>query len=186
MDKAQEFPFPIYEFRPDKILSGKILRYNNGLWTPDDGEYDIAFMSPDEVQYACVSLPYHLNLMWSWCLGGNWGAHVPEHPKENPWHYMTTDGNKWESPWSGRCLHPNIKVADEASTKLASMKSCANGNGVNFNVLDKTIAAGLLRRVDTKEVVVPPKIFKCCYCGEHDWKQKEIEYEAEWNKWKTG
>jgi hypothetical protein len=42
----------VYEFRPEEML-GKhayqpMLRYNNGLWTKDDGEFDLAFISDPE------------------------------------------------------------------------------------------------------------------------------------------
>lgn len=37
--------FPIYEFRPDpERFKGKVLRYSNGDWKVDDGEYDLAFI----------------------------------------------------------------------------------------------------------------------------------------------
>lgn len=174
------FKFPIYEFRPDKIFSGKLLRYNGGNWIDDDGEYDLAFICPQEQSYTYISLPDHFNIMWKWCRNMAWGLYVSKHPAGNAWHYMTKNGENWGNDLWDRDNHPNIKAGNSAGNKCCSLKGCASGGGrVEFNVIDETINAGLLRIANTKKIIKPPKIFKCCYCGEHDWRKEDNDNEIE-------
>ncbi len=49
--------------------------------------------------------------------------------------------------------------------KVCSIHHCANGDGVDFEIGDDVIKAGLLRDRATHEVVVFPKEFVCIYCG---------------------
>lgn len=170
----QKLEFPIYEFRPDKIDGAKnLLRYNGGNWINDDGEYDLAFISKERGFTFYVQVPYQKNQAWSWCKNMIWTAFVNKHPRGNAWHYMSKDGGNdvWGN-WD-RNNHPNEIAAREASNKCCEIFSYANGRSVEFNVSNETINSGLLRIVDTKEIIKPPKIFKCCYYGNHDWREEE-------------
>lgn len=165
MEDKQKLDFPIYEFRPDKLTSNKLLRYNNGNWVEDDGEYDLAFIDFTTLNVYYVNLPYRKNLQWSWVKDGKWAAYVRKHPNGNAWHYMTKNGEKHiEDTWE-RDKHPNIIAGNLAMNKLSSIKGCANGNGVEFNILDETINVGLLRILNTKKIVKIPENFNCIYCG---------------------
>lgn len=168
--------FPIYEFRPDKISGAtNLIRYNNGNWIKDDGEYDIAFISMDMPFAFYVRLPYQKNLAWSWCKNSDWRANVSKHPNGNAWHYMSRDGSNdvW-GEWN-REKHPNTIAGNMAMYKCCEMRGCANGRSVEFNVNDKTIKNKLLRLVESKEIINPPKIFECCYCGNHNWESEESQ-----------
>jgi hypothetical protein len=170
-DKALEYP--VYEFRPDHILTGEILRYNNGDWIPDDGEYDIAFVCLKQSLVTYFRLPHYNNLLWSWCKNMQWSAFVSGHPNGNAWHYMSRNGEKsWGDNW-GRDKHPNTIAGDKAMDFCARKMSCANGRGVEMSVTDKTIDAGLVRDRETKTILTSPEIFKCIYCGNVDWKKEE-------------
>jgi len=173
----KDLVYPVYEFRPEKIdrHAVNLMRYNNGDWIDDDGEYDIAFISKTQPFAFYVYLPYYDNLLWSWCKNGNLGADVHEHPNSNAWHYMTKDGTTyWGKSWD-RNKHPNIIAGNKAMGKVCENRGCANGRRVEFDVNDETVNAGLLRIRETKEIVTPPQIFKCIYCGEHDWKQEQLK-----------
>lgn len=170
----EQLLFPIYEFRPDKISGAtNLIRYNNGNWIKDDGEFDIAFVSMNQPLAFYVNMPYQKNLAWSWCKNMDWGAYVSKHPNGNAWHYMSRDGSNdiWEG-WD-RNNHPNEIAGRLAMNKCSETRGCANGRGVEFNVSDETIKSGLLRLVETKEIIKAPKIFECCYCGKHDWAKEE-------------
>src|SRR5690606_33850230 len=107
---------PVYEFRPlpdafpTNFCRGKeVFRYADGQWLPDDGEYDIAFVSGPFC--LMVELPYQRNIIWSW-LTGHWQANEPRHPHGNPWHYMLREGEtEWGGNW-GRDNHPNRRAGD--------------------------------------------------------------------------
>lgn len=176
--------FPVYEFRPDMFKDyyrGDLLRWNNGNPIDDDGEYDVAFITKNDVFVFMVELPYQKNILWKWCLGMRWGAFVSSHPSGNAWHYMLREGeNEWGGDW-GRGKHPNSIAGDKAMSWLSSRRGCANGRHVEFNVIDKTINAGLLRNAETKEVVTVPKEFNCMYCGKYDWKKEDADFIAEQN-----
>lgn len=159
-----------YEFRP--LYEGKMLRYNGGDWIPDDGEYDLAFIECDNPIWHGIDIPSRPTIVWRWCKNMNWTAHVQEHPNGNAWHYLTTDSKPWGGSWDVD-KHPNELANREASSMCCYMNHCANGRCVDFNITNDTIQAGLLREVSTKKIIKPPKIFKCCYCGEIDWKKEE-------------
>ena len=165
--------FPVYEFRPDKIIElnepcGPILRYNDGKWTPDDGSFDLAFITPQCNIAIYFRLPYHDNHAWSWCKDGDWGATVRKHKNGNAWHYMSRNGKNTIGKVWNRDAHLNTIVARLAITEQSKYSRCTSGRCAEFNVLDPTIHAGLLRIRETKETVVPPSIFRCIYCGDHD------------------
>lgn len=163
--------FVVYEFRP--IADGrKYLRYNEGKWTEDDGEYDICFITDDRADAAfCyyVHIPYKENLEWSWVLDGNWGASVSGHPHSNAWHYQIRKGSSgWSEPLRGRDSHPNEKAGRLGMDELCKRNGCANGRGPQFYIGDPYIIQGLLREKESKKVVVFPETFRCIYCGNHD------------------
>lgn len=176
-ESPHDIVFPVYEFRP-LDTSRKLLRYNGGNWIKDDGEYDICFITDDNLGAPfCyyISLPYKTNLQWSWAKNGNWSAHVQRHPDGNAWHYQSKNGsaNIWES-WDGRDKHPNIEVGDKGSDKLCKKYGCSNGRGPEFHIGDPYIIAGVLREKETKKVVTFPETFHCIYCGDHDLSQVDM------------
>ena len=175
--EIKEEIFPVYEFRP--LDTGrKLLRYNNGNWIEDDGEYDICFITDDRLDAPfCyyVHIPYKTNLQWSWCKNGNWGGHVAKHPNGNAWHYQSKDGDKniWDS-WDGRDKHQNEKSGRIGMDKLSKKEGCANGRGPKFHIGDPYIISGILREKETKKVVSFPETFNCIYCGSHDLSKVDI------------
>jgi len=160
----------VYEFRP--LYEGKMLRYNGGNWIPDDGEYDLAFVQCDNPVFQGVELSSYSNLLWKWCKNMNWAAHIQKHPRGNAWHYMTNDCKPFHGEWN-KDSHLNRLAYEAAGKKCCDMNRCANGRAVEFNITNDVIQAGQLREVKTKKIVKPPKIFKCCYCGNIDWKKEE-------------
>lgn len=171
--------WPVYEFRPDERWlkewghgrASALYRYNGGTWTPDDGEYDLAFASIDSWPLCLyVELHSQRNILWSW-LDGHWSAPGPSsHPwhkgssSPNPWHYMLRPGTtKWGGPW-GRDGHENEVAGRKGMSWVSSKRGCANGRSIEFKLRDQHIAAGLLRRRDTKEVVTFPEQPSCMYC----------------------
>ena len=173
MKYETELYFPVYEFRP-LITTESYMRFNNGNWIADDGEYDLCFISNKYPLVLGVGIPYHEKILWSWCKNGNWGANVRNHPNGNAWHYMTKDGSKsWHSPAKNRDNHPNVLAFTAGMNKCSSRNGVANGHRVDFHVNDKYILNGLVRDVVTKEVLTPPEIFDCIHCGKIDWKSKE-------------
>lgn len=160
--------WPVYEFRPSlDSFRGKILRYAEGSWIPDDGEYDTAFVGIEASENIClyVSLPYQRNIICSW-LTGHWTSQVEEHPRDgNPWHYALRHGTSdWGGDW-GRDRHENTRAGDHGMSFVASKKGCANGRHVEFHANDPHIAAGFVRDRETKEVFRFPQNMTCMYCG---------------------
>ncbi len=172
-------PFPVYEFRPVDNDGAPFLRYNNGVWIPDDGEWDLAFISAKEAGGAPmayhIEVPYHEGLLWSWCERGNWRIDVAKHPGGNPWHRMTKDGKETQHHLPNRDMHPNMIAARVSIDQCCRLHGCANGSWPNFHINDPYIAQGKLRLRDTKEVVVFPDIFDCIWCGKMDWRKIEAE-----------
>lgn len=166
----------VFEFRPDKFnKSIEWLRWNNGNPIKDDGQYDLAFIANGKPFFIYVEMPYHDNILWKWCKGMRWRGSVNQHPDGNPWHYMLKENNgSWDTGerWD-RNKHPNEIAGNKAREFVAKRNGCANGIPVEFNVLDETINAGLLRIVGVEQPIVPPKIFRCMYCGEHNWCKEE-------------
>lgn len=158
--------WPVYELRPLPNSPRVWVRYADGQWLPDDGEYDIAWASmiygPPYALY--VDLPYQRNIVWSW-YDTSWGATEPRHPRGNAWHYMLREGTKtWGGDWK-REQHPNVIAGRTAMDWVASQKSCANGIGARFSDRDDYIKAGLVRERESKRVVAPPSPRVCMYCG---------------------
>lgn len=157
-----------YEFRP--LKAGGYLRYAEGLWIPDDGQYDLAFVNKDigNPIFYYVNMPYYDNLSWKWVAGGNWRAYIAKHPNGNAWHYMlhNPENKSWGKAWK-RDFHPNVIASERGRNKCCELHyGGANGGGVEFNILDPYIGAGVVRIKATQEIVKPPKHFVCMYCGE--------------------
>lgn len=160
---------PVYEFRPlpeafpTRCRGNEVFRYADGQWLPDDGEYDIAFVSGPFC--LMVELPYQRNIIWSW-LTGHWQANEPRHPRGNPWHYMLREGEaEWGGNW-GRDNHPNRRAGDVGMSRQCGIHGCSNGLHVSFKLNDKHIAAGLVRDRETKQVLTFPAVPCCMYCGD--------------------
>jgi len=164
--------FPIYEFRP--LESGEYRRFNNGLWTKDDGEHDLAFVDLDNSMCYYMDLPYYTNIRWSWAKDGNWSAFVSKHPNGNAWHYMV-EGNGCGDLWA-RDKHPNIMAGSNGMSYVAKKNNVANGSGPEFHIADPYIMKGLLRNAETKEVVIFPEEFKCMFCGSHNVFQEDFRF----------
>jgi hypothetical protein len=156
----------VFEIRPPAEASG-VLRYNNGLWTLDDGAWDLAFIAPGKSLAWGVNIPYYANIQWSF-LTAHWTEMVNEHPRGgNPWHYVFSEGatfNKNTGLKSRNSL-PNVKAYEAAMSRCASLAGCANGNGADFNPTSRFIQEGRLRLRETQELVIPPWDAACCYCG---------------------
>lgn len=164
--------WPVYEFRPRECHSrGTVLRYANGEWLPDDGEWDIAFVSfgMGAPLGLGVELPYQRNILWRG-KDGHWTQPNHNHHRSNPWHYMLREGETaWGGAW-GKDMHPNSRAADAAMKKCCALNSCANGVGPQFEITDPYIVLGLVRDRETKEIVRVPTNFTCMYCGDI-WKE---------------
>ena len=156
---------PEYVFRP--IDTGDYLRYSEGKWIPDDGEFDLAFISIRKPFAYGVSLRSRENILWSFCRNMDWGAKIIEHPRYKAWHYMLREGErKWGDFWEKR-RHPNEIAMWSAMDKSCTLFSCANGRGPEFHIYDSYIQMGLLKVKDGDIVKIPDK-FICMYCGEID------------------
>jgi len=173
-DKCEDI-IPVYEFRPLPQDVEGILRYNNGEWLEDDGEYDIAFANPIDGRAYMFQVPYRKGILWSWVKDGKWGAFVAEHPRGNAWHYMLREGEtEWGKSWP-RYNHVNHKAGKKAMSRGIKDRCSCSGSGPEFHINDPYIAAGLLRVKDTKETIVFPEVFKCMYCGDIDWREEDQE-----------
>jgi hypothetical protein len=162
-----EMLWPVYEFRPlPRDTRSTVLRYADGQWLPDDGEWDLAFVAygwgaPLGIY---VDLPYQRNIVWRG-LTSHWSADNHDHPRANPWHYMLRDGEtEWGGPW-GRARHPNRRAGNAAMDKCCAINRCANGTGPQFELGDPYIAAGLIRERNSKRLVTFPAAPSCMYCG---------------------
>lgn len=168
-------PRPVYEMRPLPQHTGAtVLRYADGSWIPDDGEWDVAFVSYGMgPPYGLgVRLPHQRNIAWSG-LTTSWMDTVAEHPRGNPWHYMLAEGeSEWGGPYEPGPMHLNARAMDAAMNKCAAINRCANGRGPEFKIGDPYIRAGLLRERETGRVVVEPNHLYCMYCGEK-WQRSE-------------
>ncbi len=107
-----------------------VLRYAEGQWIPDDGEYDLAFVRG--VLALGVHLPDYGNSVWSWMdmdLTKSW---LPErlHKYAN-WHHSYNMNNTpfdQKYHWDNS-QHPNKIAMKSAMDKACSLHGCANGNG---------------------------------------------------------
>lgn len=157
---------PVYEFRPlpSVLRPGfETYRFADGKWIPDDGEYDLAFVTHNVCWM--VELPYQRNIIWQW-LNGHWTDNERRHPKSNPWHYMLRDGETtWGGPWD-RDSHPNTIAGRSGMNFACAAHRCANGRHVEFKLSDKHIAAGLVRERVTGLILTFPEHPHCMYCDD--------------------
>jgi len=110
-----------------KYRGQELLRYANGQWIPDDGEYDLAFAHGVFAYY--VSLPNYSNIIWSWRDIELTRTFLPEylHKYAKAHHLYTTDNlpmQHWDND-----QHPNKIAGDSAMHKVSSIHGCANGRG---------------------------------------------------------
>lgn len=147
-----ELVFPVYEMRP---MHKPLYRYANGEWIPDDGEWDLAFITKEGAWYVeYVHLPYYVNLLWSLYYN-------------NKWHHMFKDGySEWIS-WHERYRHPNIVAGDSGIRYCIDKLKCGaiNGEGPEFRIGDYYIRRGMVRVRDTHEIITFPRKFVCAKCG---------------------
>lgn len=162
-----------YEFRPlPGFFTGIVQRYNNGLWTEDDGEYDLAFIGRNNgAPNICLYFSHHYydNLCYSW-LTGSWRDSNHAHPRSNPWHYAEfLEGAGWGNYIGAkRERSANQRAGNSGMNELVKQYQCANGRHIGFRQGDdKHIIAGLVRAVDTKlPAIIPFELLECMYCKE--------------------
>lgn len=169
LEKAADL-WPVYEIRPlPQYQRGTVLRYADGDWLPDDGEWDLAFVcyGGGAPMALGVDVPYQRNIVWSGMTASHWSASDPDHPRGgNPWHYMLREGEtEWGGDW-GRDRHLNRRAYDRAMSHCSSINRCANGSGARFESGNAWIEAGLLRERETKLIVSAPENLSCMYCGD--------------------
>jgi len=159
--------WPMLEFRPlPELLRGIVVRYAEGAWLPDDGEYDLSFIAygAGVPRGIYIDLPYQRNIIWSG-LTSHWSAKNYEHPRCNPWHYLLREGaSDWGGDW-GHDSHPNYRAGRAAMSECCRRNRCANGTGPKFEDGDKHILAGLVRERETKRIITPPAHRVCMFCG---------------------
>jgi len=166
MNKLIDWQNEVFEIRPPDDMY-EVVRYNNGLWTPDDGGWDVAFGCYWKNRVWSVGLPYYTNISWQF-LTTHWSGHVEGHPRGgNAWHRVSTDGSDFNDAtfWKARDRHPNIVAGNVAMSHVASVTRCASGAPVNFNPADDFIKQGRIRLQKTREIVTVPSDASCLYCG---------------------
>lgn len=151
------------EFRPlPWDFTETPLRYNNGLWTPDDGEYDVCFIGSHDGFPMCYYIDddNRENILCSWLTGPAQTYHLGHHGGTS-WHYALKSGKK---DW-GESTYSWDSISRKGMTKLCDMRGCANGRGIDFHADEPHIAMGFVRYQDTKKIFRFPKNLKCMYCG---------------------
>jgi hypothetical protein len=160
-----------YLFRPLEG-SGRWLRYAGGLWLPDDGEFDLAFVNADQPIALGVSLPGYEGIEWSWrdlaATRAVIGV-VSEYAAVDAWHTQVRDpaeGKGNHVPFYGHIeqSHPNVYAFRAAMDKCCELYHCAGGRGPHFDLGDPWIAAGLVRTF-AGEVVREPEAPACFLCA---------------------
>lgn len=109
-----------------------LLRYADGKWIPDDGEYDLAFVKG--VFAYGISLPQHSNLLWAWQdreATLKWFNSKALQRIAYDWHYYTVNSEKLID-WEERDEHPNEIAYRSAMDKCCSINSCANGRTIDL------------------------------------------------------
>lgn len=159
-----------YLFRPLEA-SGCWLRYAGGLWLPDDGEFDLAFVNADQPIALGVSLPSHEGVEWSWLdLAATRAAiGVDEDARVDAWHTQVRDpaeGKGKDVPFGGAIeqSHPNTQAFRAARDKSCELYHVASGRGPHFVLGDPWIAAGLVHTF-VGEVVQQPETPACFLCA---------------------
>lgn len=104
-----------------------LLRYANGQWIPDDGEYDLAFAQGLFAYY--VGIPNYSNIIWSWRDITLTRNYLPEYlHKYAKAHHLCTTDNLPMKHWNND-QHPNKVAGDSAMHQVSSIHGCANGRG---------------------------------------------------------
>jgi len=105
-----------------------LLRYAGGLWIPDDGEPDLAFVQG--VLYYGVDMPDWGNIIWHWNDADLTKSFLPKylHKFAKSWHTYTVDNTPQddEYKWDNR-NHPNEIAKRVACDLVCSVHHCANG-----------------------------------------------------------
>lgn len=107
-----------------------VLRYAEGKWIPDDGEYDLAFAHG--VFAFGVNLPDYSNIIWSWFdidLTRRW---LPKHLHKyaGGHHCYTIDNTPYSQDYQwDNSQHPNEIAMKSAMNKVVSIHGCGNGRG---------------------------------------------------------
>lgn len=176
MKKPNVNLWPVFEMRPlPGDFTGIVRRFAGGAWIEDDGEYDLAFIGRMGWGYpAClmVALPQQRNIIFSW-LSGPWTGRTAAHPGGNPWHYQLRPGTKtWGGAWAWD-THPNRRAGDSGMSKMAGENGCSNGVHAELKMGNRWLEAGVVRNVETKEILRAPERPVCMYCGER-WRDDMI------------
>jgi len=104
-----------------------LLRYANGKWIPDDGEYDLAFAHGVFAHY--VSLPDYSNVIWTWRDINLTRSYLPEYlHKYAQSHHIYTSDNQPMRHWD-KSQHPNARAGKSAMDKVRAIHHVANGRG---------------------------------------------------------
>jgi hypothetical protein len=170
----------VWEFRPlpsaFENTKVKIKRYNSGLWTLDDGEYDLAFSGTHAFRAndgswqtgfpRCLYIKNgRENIICTWLsIKNNWYMNEPQHPNGNAWHHAIHWSAKDYGEYEDR-NSPNEIAGQSGMDYTCKQHGCANGEHVEFNFRDPHIRAGLVRDVKTKEVFTWPINLYCIHCG---------------------
>lgn len=107
-----------------------LLRYADGQWIPDDGEYDLAFVR------GVIALGMHLpdfpNVIWSWNDIELTHCWLPDklHKYARGHHFFTVDNSPFSQDYHwDKSQHPNAIAMKSALDKACSMHGCGNGRG---------------------------------------------------------
>ena len=159
-----------YLFRPLEG-SGPWLRYAGGLWLPDDGEFDLAFVNADQPIALGVSLPSYEGVEWSWrdLAATRAAIGVDEDARVDAWHTQVRDpseGKGKDVPFRGAVeqSHPNIQAFRAAMDKCCEQYHCASGSGPHFVLGNPWITAGLVRTF-AGETIREPEAPACFLCA---------------------
>lgn len=110
-----------------------LLRYADGKWIPDDGEYDLAFVQGVMAYY--VELPYYTNHIHSWHDMELTKKYLQDYLKKhaNGWHTVTDNNLDTDDfEWAEREAHQNYIAGRSAMDKSCEMNGCANGNSISL------------------------------------------------------
>ena len=159
-----------YLFRPLEG-SGPWLRYADGLWLPDDGEFDLAFVNADQPIALGVSLPSYEGVEWVWrdLAATRAAIGVDEDARVDAWHTQVRDpaeGAGNHVPFHGHIeqSHPNVQAFRAAMDKSCEMYHCASGLGPHFVLGNPWITAGLVRTF-AGETIREPEAPACFLCA---------------------
>jgi hypothetical protein len=178
-------PAGTYVMRSGESLVGaddEWLRYADGLWLPDDGQYDLAFVSTQRPIALGVALPVWDGVEWSWRDPKTAYAAVGvESSLVNSWHRQVVDPTEGDGNYVGaRGQHRNGVAYEAAMDKCSKLHSCGNGRGPRFELGDEWFAAGLVRTL-SGETVRPPE-HPVCYLCANDGAGHKLLYLRAWQE----